>query len=450
MTIRAKVMRYTHLWVTLLWYLAAPAMASAQGCPHAMRLRPSPLPDTLSAQYLAMAQGHIAVALPDSAPDARRFAAHTRASVQRLVTSGRLLDGDALTQYVRHVHERVAVAARQPSTVAYIERDHNANAYAWQSGTIVVTLGLLAQLDNEAQLAFVLAHELAHYTHRHAFVRYRAGGADEHQRMADELAADSIALQWLHQAGYPTAGVEALLLRLQSPTPWPRLDWKTHLSSRRYQVSPSADCAYEGFSAFQPASMLATGGGHFSASALAVRTEALRRWRAHLPSVATPSQVPLSPCLRAQVTVELIHALYRASRYEASLYLAFRRMQDTPDAPYLREVIAHSAYALQLTAFAERQPQWVHPDVASLLSQADYAAYCCLLNNLNRTAQLALWYGLIEAQAQAQPQDEYMTYLRCLSAQLLGSAAALNASCTAYLSQFPDGAYRAHVQSLLP
>jgi Zn-dependent protease with chaperone function len=41
------------------------------------------------------------------------------------------------------------------------------NAFAFPGGTIGVTTGLLAQVETDAGLAFVLAHELGHHQHRH-------------------------------------------------------------------------------------------------------------------------------------------------------------------------------------------------------------------------------------------------------------------------------------------
>ena len=36
-------------------------------------------------------------------------------------------------------------------------------------GTVVIHSGLLAALENEAQLAAVLGHEITHTTHRHGY-----------------------------------------------------------------------------------------------------------------------------------------------------------------------------------------------------------------------------------------------------------------------------------------
>lgn len=50
-----------------------------------------------------------------------------------------------------------------------LHRAAEPNAFALPNGSIYVSLGLLAQLESEAQVAAVLAHEVAHVTHYHAF-----------------------------------------------------------------------------------------------------------------------------------------------------------------------------------------------------------------------------------------------------------------------------------------
>ena len=47
------------------------------------------------------------------------------------------------------------------------------NAFAYPNGMIYIHSGLLARMDNEAQLAAVLAHEMVHCIHRHALRAFR-------------------------------------------------------------------------------------------------------------------------------------------------------------------------------------------------------------------------------------------------------------------------------------
>jgi predicted Zn-dependent protease len=54
-----------------------------------------------------------------------------------------------------------------------IVNDPELNAFALPDGTVVIHSGLLATLENEAQLAAVLGHEMAHVTHKHGYRGYR-------------------------------------------------------------------------------------------------------------------------------------------------------------------------------------------------------------------------------------------------------------------------------------
>ena len=91
--------------------------------------------------------------------------------------SGRMLTNLAIVDYVRTVGARVVPAGATPAPPYSfgIIRDPTLNAFALPNGSIYVHTGLLARLDNEAQLAIVLGHEVAHVTGRHGQRQYRAG-----------------------------------------------------------------------------------------------------------------------------------------------------------------------------------------------------------------------------------------------------------------------------------
>ncbi len=77
-----------------------------------------------------------------------------------------------LQAYVAAVGAKVARKARDtPKGITYtfkvIDDDKTVNAFALPGGHIYVYSGLLAMLDDEAELADVLGHEIAHVTQRH-------------------------------------------------------------------------------------------------------------------------------------------------------------------------------------------------------------------------------------------------------------------------------------------
>ncbi|HET9228843.1 MAG TPA: M48 family metalloprotease [Thermoanaerobaculia bacterium] len=57
----------------------------------------------------------------------------------------------------------------------YVIDDPSFNAFAYPDGSVFVHTGLLAVIENEAQLAAVLGHEIAHVTHEHGRRQFEAG-----------------------------------------------------------------------------------------------------------------------------------------------------------------------------------------------------------------------------------------------------------------------------------
>jgi len=75
-----------------------------------------------------------------------------------------------LQAYIDAAGNRVLGDRPVPEKVTYrflVLRDPMVNAFALPNGSVYITTGLLALLENEAQLAGVLGHEAAHIYERH-------------------------------------------------------------------------------------------------------------------------------------------------------------------------------------------------------------------------------------------------------------------------------------------
>jgi predicted Zn-dependent protease len=88
---------------------------------------------------------------------------------------------EALQAYVDGLGQRLAAASHRPNLQWHFAVVDVAavNAFALPGGYIYVTRGILPYLDNEAELAGVLGHEIGHVTARHASQQYtRAIGGE--------------------------------------------------------------------------------------------------------------------------------------------------------------------------------------------------------------------------------------------------------------------------------
>nr|MBA3967167.1 M48 family metalloprotease [Nitrospirales bacterium] len=81
------------------------------------------------------------------------------------------------TRYVNLVGKTVAEVSDRPTLTYHfaILNSQEQNAFAAPGGYIFITVGLLKTLKNEAELAGVLAHEIAHVTQKHMLETIRRG-----------------------------------------------------------------------------------------------------------------------------------------------------------------------------------------------------------------------------------------------------------------------------------
>jgi predicted Zn-dependent protease len=83
-----------------------------------------------------------------------------------------LYEDAALQAYVRAVMQKLYPEYAGTINVRVVDSP-SLNAFALPNGSIYINTGLLARLDNEAQMATVLAHEGVHFTHKHSLQQRR-------------------------------------------------------------------------------------------------------------------------------------------------------------------------------------------------------------------------------------------------------------------------------------
>jgi predicted Zn-dependent protease len=92
-----------------------------------------------------------------------------RAVAAEVDKQAKFIDDPVITEYVNRVGQNIVLHsdARVPFTIKVIDSDE-VNAFALPGGFFYVNKGLLLAADNEAELAGVMAHEIAHVAARHA------------------------------------------------------------------------------------------------------------------------------------------------------------------------------------------------------------------------------------------------------------------------------------------
>ena len=99
-----------------------------------------------------------------------QFLLESNFEIDELLLSGKVVFNDPMSDYVNKVADKVL--AGDPETRSklrfYILKSSYVNASATNQGIIFINMGLLAQLENEAQLAFIISHEIIHYKNKHS------------------------------------------------------------------------------------------------------------------------------------------------------------------------------------------------------------------------------------------------------------------------------------------
>lgn len=118
--------------------------------------------------------------------------------IDDLMTSGRVTYGDPVTNYIQSVMDKVLedYGATNKNIRVFTVKSPQFNAAATNDGIVFVNLGLMAQVENEAQLAFILAHEIIHSEENHVlegFVEH-ARGAQNNDVVFDDGSSRELKL----------------------------------------------------------------------------------------------------------------------------------------------------------------------------------------------------------------------------------------------------------------
>ncbi|MGI8839155.1 MAG: M48 family metallopeptidase [Pyrinomonadaceae bacterium] len=160
----------------------------------------------------------------------------------------KFIEDPVITEYVNRVGQNIVLHsdAKIPFTIKVIDSDE-VNAFALPGGFFYVNKGLLLAADNEAEVAGVMAHEIAHVTARHAvenqtkgtLLEYLAMGGSiflggipgmiyqntaglgllgifmKFSRSAEE-EADKLGVQYMWAAGYDPTAMSTMFEKLES------------------------------------------------------------------------------------------------------------------------------------------------------------------------------------------------------------------------------------------
>lgn len=123
----------------------------------------------------------------------------------------KMVEDPIVTEYVNRIGQNVVLHsdAKVPFTIKVIDSDE-VNAFALPGGFFFVHKGLILAADNEAELAGVMAHEIAHVAARHAMENQGKGTLINYGALAGIIFGGPIVSTVLQNGGGILAGLAGL------------------------------------------------------------------------------------------------------------------------------------------------------------------------------------------------------------------------------------------------
>src|SRR5215213_1069042 len=178
----------------------------------------------------------------------------------------KFVDDPTITEYVNRVGQNIVLHSdsKVPFTIKVIDSDE-VNAFALPGGFFYVNKGLILAADNEAELAGVMAHEIAHVAARHAVENQTKASLLEYGAIAGSIflggipgmiyqntagigllgifmkfsrgaeeEADKLGVQYMYAAGYDPGAMATMFEKLEAKN-----KKKPGLISRAFATHPA-------------------------------------------------------------------------------------------------------------------------------------------------------------------------------------------------------------------
>jgi len=302
-------------------------------------------------------------------------------SLDRLLHSGQVSFNDTVSQYLSKVLDKLLKdePALRANLRIYTLKSPMVNAFSTHQGIILVSLGLLERLDNEAQLAFILAHEITHYRKKHSFNSYvydkeldegavfQSMNMEEkhlsklHYSRQNETEADIVGLALFASSDYDLSEALPALRFLQY----------THLPARNQEFDKSflespwlhfpADLVLAEVDSIKPEDIPDSLSSH---PGIPSRIDSIQKrlMSDHAKELGAGSEYLVGAdyfkAVKEIAQLEICQLYYQNDRYEKAIYAAYTLLKDKPDNPLLKKLVAHSLY--MIASYANVSDRWYY------------------------------------------------------------------------------------------
>jgi hypothetical protein len=277
-----------------------------------------------------------------------------------LFATGKVLLNDPLGAYAQRVLD--TLLSLEPSLKGrmrvYALRSAEANAFTSNDGKIFITTGFLANLESEAQLAYVLAHEAVHYRNNHLYRDF------VFRSKADASSLGGYRYSREHES---EADIEGLRILMRSHYSVQNIDWVLDVLFNSYLPVDNIPLDRKFFEAsgfsipdscfLQDSTMGDIGNAEQDYNdmfqthpSIASRKKEIRTFIGDRGNDPSKKQFLLSEDdffhMRNIARFELSYQYYLEGRLEESIYNSYVMLQEFPGNSYLEKMMAGALFAL--------------------------------------------------------------------------------------------------------
>lgn len=306
--------------------------------------------------------------------DKDKFYLQSSFVIDEMMRSGKVLFNDELSLYVNQVADKLLahdLDLRNKLNI-YVVKSPAVNAFATDRGSIFINVGLLARLEDEAQLAYILAHEIVHYTEKHNIQTYvefaKIERKNSYQRSRNyerlveknnyskdlERESDDKGLDIFLKSGYSYESLLRVFDILDlAHAPYTNLAFNPMFLETR-NIKFTSNYLLEEVDKIEPYEADSDESTHPSVSE---RREKLLDQLIGKPDSKAPkflvSEVTFNK-VRETARFELCHLFLQRQAYVHAIYHTYVLLQDYPNNEFLRKTLAKSLYGLAQYRNAER------------------------------------------------------------------------------------------------
>jgi predicted Zn-dependent protease len=416
-------------------------------------------------------------------------------NIKNDIEGGAIITEASVTEYFNNILDEILNAnpdIRKDKIRLLVYRSETPNASCHGEGTIYFNIGLMNRLENESQVAFVIAHELAHYIKNHVNIAMSRSvnklysketeaelkkiqkeeyskitkanelfkgyvyDSRKHSRLNEEQA-DEVAIRYLLSTKYDAREAIATLeildkvewFKYNHKINWRRFDFETFPFKTKWTTP-------ESLLSFQPsesevekqeAELLKT---HPDCP---IRIQAAKTLLAQYDTTNKMLSMQTKAVFKRIVTAcdfEIIQQAYDFNQLDIALFYTLQMLEKYPNNAYLHAMVGKIFYVFFRARNDHKSFDYVPKPNSNSNSDLDsnYNEVLIFFNNIRTSEVAKLAYHYMSQQDGALLKNEEFYYAYALSVMMNGNSEELAKVKLKFENAFPSGKRLAAIQKL--